>query len=191
MCREHAVKLASRQEAKVFGNNTKLVAVIKEVAPIKGAETDEELGVGVFTNKYFRHPVYMVEDRKQRFQWHELIAAGSIFSQGLHTWNPFSLMSSFSKMKERLAKAEVSGNFAGEGTLKGGVMVIRNGQCHWYLREEMGHDLPYDEIAEIITGLALSDAERTIVTAAAEQQASHLGLVGQELCSSETKECGP
>ena len=42
------MKLASRQEAGVFGAQTKLVGVIKEVAPVKGAETDEELGVGVF-----------------------------------------------------------------------------------------------------------------------------------------------
>ena len=184
------MKLASRQEAGVFGAQTKLVGVIKEVAPVKGAETDEELGVGVFSNKYFRHPVYMVEDRKQRFKWHELIAAGSILSQGLPTWNPFSLVSGFFKLKDRLKDAKVEGNYAGEGTIKGGVMVIRNGECVWYLREESGSDLPYDEIAEVITGLALSDAEKTIITAAVEQEASHLGTVGQAAsCSAETKEC--
>ena len=162
--------------------------MIKEVAPIKGAATDEDLGVGVFENKYFRHPVYMVEDTKQRFKWHELINAGSIFSQGLPSWNPFTLISGFYKLKDRLASAKVSGNYAGEGTVKGGVIVIRNGQCLWYLREEMGSDLPYDEIAEVITGATPSDVDKTIISVAVEQRTSQLGLVGQE-CSRDTREC--
>ena len=36
------------------------IAVIKELAPVKGAETDKILGVGEFQTKYFLdYPVYL------------------------------------------------------------------------------------------------------------------------------------
>ena len=86
-CREHARDLCERQKAGDF-LNVKLIGVIKEVAPTKDVKTDEELGVKDFQTTYFENnPVYYDEQNA----FYKILGSRSLFSQKLHSWNPFTL----------------------------------------------------------------------------------------------------
>lgn len=52
------------QKIQLIGIHYIYLGVIKELAPIKGAETDEILGVSEFHTKYFLdHPLYLDSER--------------------------------------------------------------------------------------------------------------------------------
>lgn len=101
--------------------NGQVIGIIKEVAPVAGALTDEELGVGEFQSSYFNnYPLYM--DEKKVF--YSFLGNKSILSQPWSSWNPFRLYSDFKSMTARLKAKGVDGNLKGEGTLKGGIIIL-------------------------------------------------------------------
>jgi hypothetical protein len=147
LCREHAVKLHSR-----FGSLVNMVGIIKEVAPVKGAATDNELGVAKF-EEHFPHTLYM--DRELNF--YAALGNRSILSESLPSWNPFTLWSNFQTLKKRISDAGVEGNYAGEGSKQGAVIVIKPSRGIVYLElEHVGHDLHYDEIAKALSRAGVS-----------------------------------
>ena len=143
LCRENAKEISTRYKDKEF-NGIKLYGVIKEVAPVSGAETDEELGVGEFQTKYFEnHPVYRDNDKK----FYKYLGEKSLLSQPWHSWNPFTLYSDFVSMTNRLKSKGVEGNLKGEGLLKGGIIVVSPSKGVVYRHEEVsGSEMPYDDI---------------------------------------------
>ena len=79
--------------------NINLIGIIKEVAPLKGAETDEILGVTDFQENYFlNNPVYI--DTEKVF--YKALGNKSLLSQKLHSWNPIKLYSDFNKLSNRI-----------------------------------------------------------------------------------------
>ena len=77
----------------------RLFGIIKEVAPIKGVDTDEELGVAEFQSKYFGdYPVYLDADK----MFYALLGNRGLLSQSWSSWNPFNWYASFKALKARL-----------------------------------------------------------------------------------------
>lgn len=150
MCREEALEIAERFRSGEY-TGAQLIGVIKEVAPVSGAETDEILGVGEFQHKYFLdYPVYMDAERK----FYALFGNKSLLAQPLHSWNPFTLYSDFQTLGARLKAKGVTGNLKGEGLLKGGVMIVSAAKGVQYIHEEMtGHVMPYDDFKAALDGL--------------------------------------
>lgn len=145
MCREDAFELSSRFSAGDF-RGAKLVGIIKEVAPVGKVKTDAELGVGEFQKKYFNNnPVFIDEEKL----FYSFLGNKSLLSQPLHSWNPFTLYSDFKKLNERTKSKGVEGNLAGEGLLKGGLLIITPQSGLVYRHEEVtGSCMPYDEIKD-------------------------------------------
>jgi hypothetical protein len=144
LCREDALELSSRLKETTLDQDINVFGVIKEVAPIKGAETDEELGVNVFHTKYFNnYPLYLDKERT----FYSFLGDKNLLSQPWHSWNPFTLYSDFKSMNKRLAEKGVDGNLKGEGLIKGGILIIDPAQGVVYRHEEQtGFVMPYDEI---------------------------------------------
>jgi hypothetical protein len=143
LCREHAKDITERFESgEYFGS--KLVGIIKEIAPISGAETDELLGVGEFQSKYFANsPVYL--DSEQKF--FKFLGEKTIYSQSLPTWNPFKLYANYKLLKQRLDSKGIEGNMKGDYYLRGGVLLISQSKGVTYQCEELvGSEFPYAEI---------------------------------------------
>ena len=152
MCREDAQELSSRYAPG--GTNigsANLYGIIKEVAPVKGAATDEKLGVGEFQQKYFgNNPVYI--DPEQKF--YEFMGKKSLLSQPWFSWNPFALYSGYQRMAARLKSKRLDGNMAGEGLLQGGLLIIHPTKGVVYRHnEETGTPMPYDEIDRVVQAL--------------------------------------
>lgn len=128
-----------------------LYGIIKEVAPVKGAETDAKLGVGEFQFKYFQNnPIYIDPEKK----FYEFMGKKSLLSQPWFSWNPFSLYTVFQRMNQRLSSKGLEGNLAGEGLLQGGLLIIdpKKGVVYRH-NESTGTPMPYDEIVEIVESL--------------------------------------
>jgi hypothetical protein len=143
LCREDGKEISSRFENELFKKG-KLIGIIKEVAPVAGAKTDAELGVGEFQTEYFNNnPLYM--DSKKEF--YTYLGDKSLLSQPLSTWNPFKLYSDFKSLTARLETKKVTGNLKGEGLLKGGILIVHPTRGLLYTHEEnTGSEMPYDEI---------------------------------------------
>jgi len=148
LCREDAQELTSRLLSDNYEQDFTIVGIIKEVAPVKGAATDEELGVGEFHSKYFRNfPLYLDAER----HFYAFLGNKSLLSQPLHSWNPFTLYSDFKSMNGRLKEKGVEGNLKGEGLLKGGLLIVSPQDGIVYSHEEQtGSCMPYDEIMEAL-----------------------------------------
>jgi hypothetical protein len=147
LCREDAFEISSRFESGEY-SGAKLVGIIKEVAPIKGAETDAKLGVGEFQRKYFGNsPLYIDPER----HFYSFLGNNSLLSQPLHTWNPFALYRDYKTLESRLKEKKVDGNLIGEGLLKGGLLIISPTKGLVYrLEETTGTCMPYDVIKEVL-----------------------------------------
>ena len=152
MCREDAFEISSRFAAGDYAQQqVKLIGVVKEVAPVAGAATDEVLGVGEFQSKYFHNfPLYMDSER----HFYSYLGNKSLLSQPLHSWNPFKLYSDFQSLNQRLKEKHIDGNLKGEGLLKGGLLIISPKDGIVYRHEEAtGTEMPYDEIEEVLRSL--------------------------------------
>lgn len=144
------MELASRFGAGV-NSGVNLFGIIKEVAPVSGAETDEILGVEVFQTKYFLdNPIYIDIEK----EFYSALGGKSLLAQPLTTWNPFQLYSDFKAMSARLKNKKVDGNLKGEGLLKGGLIIVtaKDGVIYEH-KEVTGSCMPYDEIEEIVKSL--------------------------------------
>ena len=87
LCREEGSDLSKMHKEGLLGS-TDLVGIVKEVAPCKGAQTDEELGLGEFQEKYFPHPLY-IDEKKDAYKYlgdRSLLKDISIFR-----WNVFGM----------------------------------------------------------------------------------------------------
>ncbi len=99
----------------------KLIGIVKELAPIGGAKTDRELGVGEFQSKYFgNNPVYL--DTEKNF--YKVLGSRKILQQSLSSWNPFKLWRNFKELMARVKGKGIEGNKVGEGLLQGGLLAI-------------------------------------------------------------------
>ncbi len=130
----------------------KLFGVIKEVAPVAGAENDEILGVGEFHTKYFsNHPLYLDADNA----FYKYLGSKSLLSQSLHSWNPLTLYRDFQSLQSRLKEKGVEGNLKGEGLVKGGLLIInaKTQEVVYRHEESTGSCMPYDEIGEVLKTL--------------------------------------
>ena len=124
---------------------------MKETAPTADAKTDEELGVGDFTNKYFLgNPTYVDPEKKffailgnKPFSLLSLL--GSLF-------NPFSF--GFTEFAKRWKARGIENNYKGDYALKGGLLIYtKEGKIAYMKSEEETLDLPYDEIIAAATKL--------------------------------------
>lgn len=165
MCREDAKELSSRLKSGQYPN-IKLVGVVKEVAPVKGAETDEVLGVNEFQTKYFDNlPVYLDHEK----EFYAFFGNKSLLSQSLHSWNPFTLYNDYKSLESRLKSKGVDGNLKGEGLLKGGLLIISPEEGIVYAHhEQTGSEMPYEEIGNAIKKLVESRSVDTSKECAAE-----------------------
>ncbi len=156
MCREDAKEVSSRFASGEF-SGVKLIGVIKEVAPVKGAETDEILGVGVFQSDYFlNNPVFIDENK----EFYSYLGGNSLLAQPLHTWNPFSLYADFKSLGARLKAKGVEGNLKGEGFLKGGFLIVTPTEGVVYKYEEVtGSVIPIEEIREALKPFATKPSD--------------------------------
>lgn len=138
------MELSSRLHEGGYAQDMNIVGIIKEVAPVKGAATDEELGVGEFQSNYFRnYPLYLDEEKL----FYSFLGDKNLLGQKLHSWNPFTLYNDFKAMNNRLNQKGIAGNLKGEGLLKGGMLLITPEQGVVYRHEEQtGSEMPYDEI---------------------------------------------
>ena len=122
------------------------MAIVKEVAPTKDAATDEELGVGDFTNRYFGgRPTYM--DKEQQFF---KVLGSKPFSLwtllGHLSLNPFSGFG-LGAFGARWKKQGIEQNLKGDYHLKGGVLLYKpDGSIAYQQNEEETKDLEYEDI---------------------------------------------
>lgn len=175
MCREDAFEISSRFESGEY-KGAKLVGIIKEVAPVGKVKTDAELGAGEFQRKYFNNnPVYIDQEK----QFYSFLGNKSLLSQSLHTWNPFTLYSDFKKLGERTKSKGLEGNLAGEGLIKGGLLIITPKSGVVYRHDEStGSCMPYDEIKDVLDKIVAEEAEQANVSPAAVAETT----VGAEVC---------
>ncbi len=133
--------LATRQSEQAFGARTKLVGIIKEVAPTKDAEDDETLGVNDFHENYFLGlPLFM--DSKMSF--HNSLGRRKVGDVGFSTWNPFSIMGRLWRAIMAIRAMGIDGNLKGEGNILGGVIVVQPSKGIIYsFQEKMGEPFPY------------------------------------------------
>lgn len=128
--------------------DTKLVGVVKEVAPTKGAATDVELGLGEFQEKYFRYPVYL----DTNWTFYEALGSKSLLWQSWSSWNPFTVYSDLNALGARLKSKGIEGNYNGEGFTKGGIMLLtpHMDDVYYTYHEKSGSELPIDDIFNAI-----------------------------------------
>lgn len=149
MCREEALAISKLfSERKDELGETELVGVVKEVAPTKGAATDEELGLGEFQEKYFRYPVFLDENRT----FYEALGNRNLLWQPWSSWNPLSVYADLNALGARLKSKGIEGNYKGEGFVKGGIILLTPNlnDIYYVYHEKSGSELPIDEIANAI-----------------------------------------
>jgi hypothetical protein len=124
-----------------------LYGIIKEVAPVSGADNDKKLGVGEFESLYFPHKLY----RDSSLSFYKYLGNRNILLDNEFSWNPLQWYSSYNQMKERLKTHGLKGNMAGEGLRLGGILVISpaRGIVYTYL-EKTGSPIPENEIMEAV-----------------------------------------
>lgn len=154
LCREEAQGIIQQYEAGAYPG-VKLFGIIKEVAPVPGAATDDILGVDDFQTKYFGgKPLYLDTDMK----FYEFLGRKSLLSQQLHSWNPFQLYTDFKLLGQRLQSKGVEGNLKGEGYLKGGILVLspKDPKLVTYVHHERtGYELPFEDIKKAIDAVPI------------------------------------
>lgn len=133
-----------------------LVAVIKEVAPTKKAATDEILGVAAFQREYFgNRPLYLDEDR----EFYAFLGNRKLLSPWmlLKPWKIFGVVGWAKNIGSRLKNKKVEGNYAGEGIVQGGVLVMAPGEvqtCLYKYQEVTGSPVPLDDFEAGLAKLA-------------------------------------
>lgn len=134
------------------------VAVVREVAPTKWVKNDDGprgLGVGAFQRNYFGgHPIFW--DETQGFvksMGNRLVSFGFKASW----WKPWEIWSEVTENMQTLKDEGIEGNFAGDGLIQGGTIVIGPGGqgvtfAH-FEDNELSTGLPVDSIVEAVERL--------------------------------------
>lgn len=146
---DYPIKVPPEQIGEYNKSNVRLIGIIKEVAPVKGAETDAELGVDEFHKKYFfDYPLYVDSER----EFFKYLGNKSLLGQKLYTWNPFRLYADYQVLKQRIDGLD--GNLKGEGLVKGGIIILHHERGVVYSHEEnTGSLLPFDQIKVALKSL--------------------------------------
>lgn len=106
MCREEGLDLSTIHKAGLLGKS-KLVGLVKEVAPCATAKDDGELGVSEFQSKYFNnYPLYLDEDKT----FYEALGNRKI-TELKGSWNPFKVFEGFKAIGERIKAKNLEGVF--------------------------------------------------------------------------------
>jgi hypothetical protein len=124
-----------------------MVGIIKEIAPVRTAQTDEELGVNFFNQNYFPYLLY----RNSGLEFYASLGQRSLLRQ-VFTTNPFTLYSNYQTLKSRIrGRGGLVGNYAGEGITLGGVYLISplHGIVFEY-QEVTGNPMPVVEIQRAV-----------------------------------------
>lgn len=154
LCREHAqslIKLLQSKDSKLstsIQSKIQLIGIIKEIAPLPGAETDEILGTSEFQNIYFNKNQLYYDETKQFYQ---LLGNNNLLWQKWSSWNPIQLYKDFKTMSKRLQEKNIEGNLKGDGFLQGGIVIVSPKKEVVYIhKEQTGYELPIGEIIQII-----------------------------------------
>ena len=135
---------------------SKLIGVVKEIAPCPTAKDDSELGVGEFQSKYFNFPLYLDEEKT----FYSALGNRKITSDLKGSWNPFEVYQGFKAIGERIKAKNLEGNFRGEGLILGGILVVSPSQGVVYTYyEETGKEIPKDDIIDAIQSCTISRAK--------------------------------
>jgi len=139
LCREHGQQLTDAFAA--HNNNTvSMWGVLKEVG------VDDE-GLADFYHNHFTFPLYLDLE-------HETFQAFGSRTIGLTTWNPLRLYRGFKAMGKRLADKNITGNYKGEGTIQGGILLFdKQGQLRYAYDEEIGTELPMEDIQAAVDAI--------------------------------------
>lgn len=127
---------------------SRLLGLVKEIAPCSTAKTDEELGVAEFQEKYFGgYPVYLDENKV----FYEQLGSRKITTDLEGSWNPLTVYNGFKSIGERIKAKNLDGNFRGEGLVLGGILVIspKEGVVYSY-KEQTGKEIPRQEIIDAV-----------------------------------------
>lgn len=127
---------------------TRLIGLVKEIAPCATAKNDEELGVAEFQSKYFAgYPLYLDESKA----FYNALGNRKITSDLEGSWNPLTVWQGFKSIGERIKAKNLEGNFRGEGLTLGGILVIspKDGVVYKY-EEQTGKEIPRQEIIDAV-----------------------------------------
>ena len=132
LCREQALYLKflfQNHLDEIKGFN--IIGVVKELC-------DNGESLMDFHDNYFPFPIY--HDAKKAA--YEALGSRTVgFGVALKLLNPFS------EIHKRIRKNNITGDFAGEGFLQGGVIIFtKDGEAAFKYEEETGFELPVSDI---------------------------------------------
>ncbi len=101
----------------------------------------DDKGLTEFYQKHFPYPLYKDEG---------LVFYNDFYGKrkvGLPSINPLKLYRGYKKMSNRMEEKGLSGNFKGEGSVQGGVIIFgTDGKPKYAYEEETGSEIPEDDI---------------------------------------------
>ena len=109
---------------------------------VKETGVDDE-GLTTFYNDFFSYPLYRDAD---------MVFYNALGDRRLSVpwWNPYALFKGAFAVLDimaRLKKKNIQGNLAGEGIIKGGVIVFdKDGKQRYAYLEEVGSEIPVEDI---------------------------------------------
>lgn len=121
-----------------------LFGIVKEVGI-------DDLGLMEFNEQYFHHlPIYVDINN----DIYTAFGKRTIFK--LRTWNPISLYRGFVNIGHRLTPQNITGNYKGEGTVQGGILIFdSNGTLRYSINEEIGTPFDTNTIVAALRDIAL------------------------------------
>lgn len=122
---------------------------------VKETNVDDE-GLMEFYSKYYTFPLYKDTDMSV----YKAMGNKKLGLSSLPLWNPFRLYRGFKEVAKRMKEKNISGNLAGEGLVKGGVLFFdTQGELVYAYEEETGEELEVDEILAAIKSLTGATSE--------------------------------
>jgi hypothetical protein len=94
ICREEGADLTQFHQSENLSNILHMVGIVKEVAPVSRAQTDEELGVNFFQQNYFPYQLY----RNSGLEFYASLGQRSLFRE-IFTTNPLTLYSKYQQSR--------------------------------------------------------------------------------------------
>ncbi len=149
LCRLDGKIISDMFEREFSGSAIKLVGIVKEVAPIAGALTDDLLGVETLQTKFFNNNQIFYDKHKK---FYDYLGNHHVLSQRIESWNPCKLYSDYKTLNGRLRENQIDDyNWVGEAYTKGGFLLVcpKDGVVYQY-QEMTGYELPLDEIYEAV-----------------------------------------